>query len=74
MIWIFTEGKGDGIESRLPFKKISTLSTLQMFTGVYGVSIGFPAISMEEGCKNHREILYSSKGKIVYVLGKPSLP
>ena len=40
-------------------------STLQMFTGVY------PAISMEKGCKNHRETLYSSKGKIVYVVGKP---
>ena len=31
----------------------------------------FPAISMEKGCKNHRETLYSSKGKIVYVVGKP---
>ena len=26
---------------------------------------------MEKGCKNHRETLYSSKGKIVYVVGKP---
>ena len=26
IIWIFTEGEGDGIESRLPFKKISTLT------------------------------------------------
>ena len=26
---------------------------------------------MEEGCKNHKETLYSSKGKIVYVVGKP---
>ena len=25
IIWIFTEGEGDGIESRLPFKKFSTL-------------------------------------------------
>ena len=25
IIWIFIEGEGDGIESRLPFKKISTL-------------------------------------------------
>ena len=25
IIWIFTEGEGDGIKSRLPFKKISTL-------------------------------------------------
>ena len=24
-IWIFTEGEGDGIESRLPFKIFSTL-------------------------------------------------
>ena len=36
-----------------------------MFTGVY------PAISMEKGCKNHRETLYFSKGKTVYVVGKP---
>ena len=36
-----------------------------MFRGV------FPAISMEEGCKNHSETLHSSKGKIVYVVGKP---
>ena len=27
MIWIFTEGEGDGIESRLPFKIVSTLKT-----------------------------------------------
>ena len=27
MIWIFTEGEGDGIESRLPFKIFSTLAT-----------------------------------------------
>ena len=25
LIWIFTEDEGDGIESRLPFKKFSTL-------------------------------------------------
>ena len=31
----------------------------------------FPAISMEKGCKNHKETLYSSKGKIVYVVGNP---
>ena len=42
-----------------------------MFTGVYGVSVGFLAISMEKGCKKHRETLYSSEGKIVYVVGKP---
>ena len=40
--------------------------------GIYGAPIVFPlAISMEKGCKNHRETLYSSKGKIVYVVGKP---
>ena len=27
LIWIFTKGEGDGIESRLPFKIFSTLST-----------------------------------------------
>ena len=34
-------------------------------------SVSFPAISMEKGCKNYIETLYSSKGKIVYVVGKP---
>ena len=29
------------------------------------------AISMDEGCRNHRETLYSSKGMIVYVVGRP---
>ena len=29
---------------------------------------------MEKGCKNHRETLYFSKGKIVYVVGKPCFP
>ena len=47
------------------------VDALQMFTGIYGVPIGFSAISMEKGRKNHRETLYSSKGKIVYVVGKP---
>ena len=31
----------------------------------------YPALSMEKGCKNHRETLCSSKGKSVYVVGKP---
>ena len=49
-----------------------SISTLQMFTGIYRVPIGcFCRISMEKGCKNHRETLYSSKGKIVSVVGKP---
>ena len=44
-------------------------STLQMFTGIYGVPVSFfSAISMEKGCKNHRKTLYSSKGKILYVV------
>ena len=29
IIWIFSEGEGDGIESRLPFKIFSTLMDLQ---------------------------------------------
>ena len=41
---------------------------LQGFTGCLQ---GFPAISMKNGYTNHRETLYSSKGKIVYVVGKP---
>ena len=41
---------------------------LQGFTGCLQV---FPVISMEKGYKNHSKTLYSSKGKIVYVVGKP---
>ena len=29
IIWIFTEGESDRIESRLPFKIISTLATIK---------------------------------------------
>ena len=39
--------------------------------GITGCLQVFPAIAMEKGYKNHREILYSSKEKIVYVVGKP---
>jgi hypothetical protein len=41
------------------------------FQGIKGCLQVFPAISLEKGCKNHKETLYSSKGKIVYVVGKP---
>ena len=43
---------------------------LQAFTGCPQV---FTAISMEKGCDNHREILYSWKGNIVYVVGNPGV-
>ena len=36
IIWIFTEGEGDGIESRLPFKTFSTLPRACMIQ-CYGV-------------------------------------
>ena len=39
--------------------------------GIMGCLQVFPPLSMEKGCKNHRETLYSSKGKIVYEVGKP---
>ena len=29
-IWIFTEGEGDGIKSRIPFKIFSTLSSINL--------------------------------------------
>ena len=58
----------DKVNGRGVVELLNCLSTLQMFTGV---PIVFSAISMEKGCKNHRETLYSSKGKIVYVVGKP---
>ena len=31
IIWIFTEGEGDGIESRLPFKIFTTLLNLNFY-------------------------------------------
>ena len=38
---------------------------------LYAVNVRvFFAISKEKGSKNHRETLYPSKGKIVYVVGK----
>ena len=33
MIWIFNEGKGDGIKSRLPFKIFSTLNNSEFEIG-----------------------------------------
>ena len=44
IIWIFTEGEGDGIESRLPFKIFSTLwlSLCELFGDLlFSVSIWF---------------------------------
>ena len=38
IIWIFTEGEGDGIESRLPFKIFSTLLG-QESTGIMEVDL-----------------------------------
>ena len=39
MIWISIEGEGDGIESRLPFKKLSTLtiSRIKLDQNINGV-------------------------------------
>ena len=39
--------------------------------GITGDLQGKSAISMEKGCNNHRETLYSSKGKIAYIVEKP---
>ena len=41
---------------------------LQTITGIYGI---FSAISMEKGSKNQKETIYSSKEKIMYVVGNP---
>ena len=51
------------------FGLLVTFYTANFFRGLRGLQV-FPAISMEKGCKNHREtLLYSLKGKIV--VGKP---
>ena len=58
-------------------QKIRVLSVLEFkahckcLQGITGDLQGKPAISMEKGCKNHRETLYSSKGKIAYIVEKP---
>ena len=46
----------------------NTANVHREFTGFLLV---FPAISMGKCCKNQKETLYSSKKKIVYVVGKP---
>ena len=55
------------VESRLAFEDLGlelyiSWPTLQMFIGIHRVPIDFSAISMEKGCKNDRETLYSTKG------------
>ena len=41
IIWIFTEGEGDGIKSRLPFKIFYTLlAALTAFAYDNGITIG----------------------------------
>ena len=35
IIWIFTEGEGDGIKSRLPFKTFSTLKSSKFLLSFY---------------------------------------
>ena len=58
----------------LPYRlKLKTYGKIQLFImhyckclqGITGWRQVFPATSMEKGCKNHRETLYSSRGKIV---------
>ena len=41
IIWIFTEGDGDGIESRLPFKIFSTLPQIKQHLNSEQLSIPF---------------------------------
>ena len=63
----------------------STLDTYIVVSGglwnfytanVYGGLRGICRFSLQyylwkKGCKNHKETLYSSEGKIMYVVGKP---
>ena len=47
IIWIFTEGEGDEIESRLPFKKISTLSTYANLNNSHTLGAHFCFVAQE---------------------------
>ena len=57
----------------LPHEKFFTKFELhcKCLQGITGDLQGKSAISMEKGCKNHKETLYSSKGKIAYIVEKP---
>ena len=55
MIWIFTEGEGDGIKSRLAFK---IFSTLQDYRNIYAESLFL-------GVNNIDEIIDESDGIMV---------
>ena len=46
-----------------------TVSIYRGLGGVHRFSLQY--LSMEEGCKNYKETLYSSKGHIVIVVGNP---
>ena len=48
MIWIFTEGEGARIESRVPFKIVATLNGYVIF----GQNVEIPAIVRHETCMN----------------------
>ena len=49
IIWIFTEGKGDGFESRLPLKMFSTLTAYRVYIYTVLISLG-----MEEKRKKRK--------------------
>ena len=53
------------------FNTLAMSYTLQVFTWVCGVSIGFPCNTYGKAWKHNWETLYQSKGKILYVVGKP---
>ena len=61
IIWICTEGEGDGIESRLPFKIFSTLT---QFKNHIVISLWLSKLTQSQNNKN--EFLYFlSKHQII---------
>ena len=61
-------GRGE-LSGQVP--TMSYVYTANVYRELRGDLQGKSAISMEKGYKNHRETLYSSKGKIAYIVEKP---
>ena len=69
IIWIFTEGEGDGIESRLPFKIFSTLSVLRFCLIFATSSFGKPC-RIWFNSRTAQAILYQSNASYYLVFPK----
>ena len=55
----------------MPMNSLHQIVHCKCLQGFMGCLRVFPRVYREKGCKKHRETLYSLKGNIVCVLGKP---